>query len=143
MREEHLLAASQNLYQHLHPCDMLDGLASTFFAEAQNMIETPGSSSAIPDFLDPLTEGPRPADLEKMLKFGAALAKVAAEDPAIHKVMVEVEHLLKPSRVTPTRLPRSPSAQKPRWQCRPARLHGRIGWIRRCFDVLDIAFRDQ
>jgi hypothetical protein len=74
----------------------INGLASTFFAEAQNMIQTPWSSSAIPDFLDPLTEGPRPPDLEKMLKFGAALAKVAAEDPAIHKVMVEVQHLLKP-----------------------------------------------
>jgi 2-polyprenyl-6-methoxyphenol hydroxylase-like FAD-dependent oxidoreductase len=74
----------------------INGLASTFFAEAQNMIQTPWSSSAVPDFLDPLTEGPRPPDLEKMLKFGAALAKVAAEDPAIHKVMVEVQHLLKP-----------------------------------------------
>jgi len=31
-----------------------------------------------------------------MLKFGAALSKVAAEDPVVHKVMVEVQHLLKP-----------------------------------------------
>jgi len=75
----------------------IDGLASTFLAEAQKMIETPWSSSAIPDFLDPLTGGSRPPDLENMLRFGAALAKLAAEDPAIHKVMVEVQHLLKPS----------------------------------------------
>ena len=75
----------------------INALASTFFAEAQNLIETPWASSAIPDFLDPLTEGPRPPDLENRLKFGAALAKVAAEDPATHKVMVEVQHLLKPS----------------------------------------------
>jgi 2-polyprenyl-6-methoxyphenol hydroxylase-like FAD-dependent oxidoreductase len=74
----------------------INGLASTFLDEAQKLIETPWSSSAIPDFLDPLTEGPRPPDLEDMLKFGAALSKIAAEDPAVHKVMVEVQQLLKP-----------------------------------------------
>jgi hypothetical protein len=40
---------------------------------------------------------PRLTYLENMLRFGAALPKVAAEDPAVHKVMVEVQHLLKPS----------------------------------------------
>jgi hypothetical protein len=43
-----------------------------------------------------LQGGPRPPDLEDMLKFGAALSKVAAEDPAVHKAMVEVQQLLKP-----------------------------------------------
>ncbi len=42
-----------------------DGLASTFLTEAQKVIETPWSTSAVPDFVDPLTEGPRPPDLEK------------------------------------------------------------------------------
>ena len=74
----------------------IKGLASTCLAETQKLIETPWSSSAIPDFLDPLTEGPRPPDLEDMLRFGAALSKVAAEDPAVHKIMVEVQQLLKP-----------------------------------------------
>jgi 2-polyprenyl-6-methoxyphenol hydroxylase-like FAD-dependent oxidoreductase len=74
----------------------INGLSSTFLGEAHKIIETPWSSSAIPDFLDPLTEGPRPSGLENMLKFGAALAKVAAEDHAVHKVMVEVQQLLKP-----------------------------------------------
>jgi len=74
----------------------INGLAATFFAEAQKIIETPWSSSAIPDFLDPLTEGERPPDLAQKLKSGAALTKAAAEDPAVHKVMMEVQHLLKP-----------------------------------------------
>jgi hypothetical protein len=65
-------------------------------AEAQKIIETPWSSSAIPDFADPLTEGTRPPDLEKSLKFGAALFKAAAKDPAVHQVMAEVQHLLRP-----------------------------------------------
>lgn len=74
----------------------INGLAATFFNEAQKIIETPWSSSAIPDYGDPLTEGPRPPDLEKSLKFGAALFKAAAADPAVHKVMSEVQHLLRP-----------------------------------------------
>jgi flavin-dependent dehydrogenase len=75
----------------------IDGVAAAFLLEAHNIIRGPWSASAIPDFLDPLTEGQRPADLEKTLKFGAALAKAAAEHPAVHKVMMEVQHLLKPS----------------------------------------------
>jgi|HubBroStandDraft_6_1064221.scaffolds.fasta_scaffold137529_3 hypothetical protein len=31
-----------------------------------------------------------------LLTFGAALSKVAAEDPAVHNLVVEVQHLLKP-----------------------------------------------
>jgi hypothetical protein len=34
----------------------INGLAATFLAEAQKLIETSWSSSAIPDLLDPLTE---------------------------------------------------------------------------------------
>ena len=73
-----------------------DGLASTFLTEAQKVIETPWSTSAVPDFLDPLTEGPRPPDLENRLKYGAAMLKVAAEDPAVHKVLLEVQNLVTP-----------------------------------------------
>jgi 2-polyprenyl-6-methoxyphenol hydroxylase-like FAD-dependent oxidoreductase len=74
----------------------INGLSSTFFAEAQNLIEAPWSSAAIPDFLDPLTEGLRPPDLEKTLKYSAALLKAAAGDPAVHKVVLEVQHLMRP-----------------------------------------------
>lgn len=74
----------------------IDGLASTFLAEAQKVIETPWSTSAIPDFIDPLTEGRRPPDLEIRLKYGAAMLKVAAEDAAVHKVLLEVQNLLTP-----------------------------------------------
>jgi hypothetical protein len=31
-----------------------------------------------------------------MLKFGDALTRLAAEDPSIHKLTIEVRHLLKP-----------------------------------------------
>ena len=74
----------------------LTTLARSFFAEASELIETPWVSAAIPDFAFPQTEGERPADLDRMLKFGNALTRLAADDPAVHKLTVEVRHLLKP-----------------------------------------------
>jgi 2-polyprenyl-6-methoxyphenol hydroxylase-like FAD-dependent oxidoreductase len=70
-------------------------LAPTFFAEVQTLIETPWSV-AILDFVFPDTRGQRPADFETTLKFGIALTRLAAEDPAVHKLTVEVQHLLRP-----------------------------------------------
>jgi 2-polyprenyl-6-methoxyphenol hydroxylase-like FAD-dependent oxidoreductase len=74
-------------------------LASAFFAEAAALIETPWASAAVPDLAFPQTEGQRPADLDRMLKFGDALMRLAAEDAAIHRLTVEVRHLLKPRSV--------------------------------------------
>ena len=47
----------------------------------------------------PDTRGKRPADFETTLKFGAALIRLAAEDPAVHKLTAEVQNLLKPRSV--------------------------------------------
>jgi hypothetical protein len=74
------------------------GLAPTFFAEVQTLIETPWSV-AILDFVFPDTRGQRPADFETTLKFGIALTRLAAEDPTVHKLTVEVQHLLRPRSV--------------------------------------------
>jgi 2-polyprenyl-6-methoxyphenol hydroxylase-like FAD-dependent oxidoreductase len=73
-------------------------LAPTFFAEVQTLIETPWSV-AILDFVFPDTRGQRPPDFETTLKFGIALTRLAAEDPAVHKLTAEVQHLLKPRSV--------------------------------------------
>ena len=73
-------------------------LAPTFFAEVQPLIETPWSV-AILDFAFPDTRGQRPADFETTLKFGIALSRLAAEDPAVHKLTAEVQNLLKPRSV--------------------------------------------
>lgn len=78
--------------------DPIAGLAPTFFAEVQTLIETPWSV-AILDFVFPDTRGQRPADFETTLKFGIALTRLAAEDPAIHKLTVEVQHLMRPRSV--------------------------------------------
>jgi 2-polyprenyl-6-methoxyphenol hydroxylase-like FAD-dependent oxidoreductase len=73
----------------------LAALAPAFFAEVQTLIETPWSV-AILDFAFPDTRGQRPPDFETMLKFRIALTRLAAEDPAVHKLAAEVQHLLKP-----------------------------------------------
>jgi 2-polyprenyl-6-methoxyphenol hydroxylase-like FAD-dependent oxidoreductase len=75
--------------------DPIAGLASTFFAEMQTLIETPWSVAML-DFAFPATRGQRPADFETTLKFSIALTRLAAEDPTIHKLTLEVQHLLKP-----------------------------------------------
>ncbi len=79
--------------------DTLAGLASAFFAEAATLIETPWALAAVPDLAHPKTEGERPEDLEQRLAFSEALNHLAAEDPAVHKLFVEVLHLLKPRSV--------------------------------------------
>ncbi len=76
--------------------DPLEGLAPAFFAAASALIETPWAMAAIPDFVYPETRGERPTDLDQRFKVGSALNKLAARDPAVHKLMAEVQHLLKP-----------------------------------------------
>ena len=75
--------------------DPIAELAPTFFREAQTLLETPWSVANL-DFAFPDTRGQRPADLETTLKFGMALTHLAAEDPAVHKLTVEVQQLLRP-----------------------------------------------
>ena len=75
------------------------GLAKSgkaFLAKAAKLIDTPLWTAAIPDFIDPRTEGQRPPDLQDTLKFFAALLKLAAQDAAVHKLFIEVQNLLKP-----------------------------------------------
>lgn len=76
--------------------DGLENLASSFFTAADALIETPWAMSAMPDLVFPDTVGERPKDLEATLKFSAALSRLAAHDAEVHKLMVEVQHLLKP-----------------------------------------------
>jgi 2-polyprenyl-6-methoxyphenol hydroxylase-like FAD-dependent oxidoreductase len=78
--------------------DPIAGLAPTFFAEMQTLIETPWSVAML-DFAFPGTRGQRPADFETTLKFAIALTRLAAEDPAVHRLTLEVQHLLKPRSV--------------------------------------------
>ena len=78
--------------------DPLQGLAKAFFEKIPALIETPWNVATF-DFMHPATRGHRPADFETRLKFAAALTKLAAEDPDVHRLTAEVQHLLKPRSV--------------------------------------------
>ncbi len=78
--------------------DPIASLASAFFTEMQTLIETPWSVAML-DFAFPDTRGSRPGDFETTLRFSIALTRLAAEDPAVHKLTAEVQNLLKPRSV--------------------------------------------
>jgi 2-polyprenyl-6-methoxyphenol hydroxylase-like FAD-dependent oxidoreductase len=76
--------------------DPLAGLALTFFSESLPLIEGPWNMSAVPDLVYPETRGERPADFESRLQYNGALMRAAMRDPAVHRLMAEVQQLLKP-----------------------------------------------
>jgi 2-polyprenyl-6-methoxyphenol hydroxylase-like FAD-dependent oxidoreductase len=76
--------------------DPIAGLGEVFLSEAQVLIDAPWAMSTVPDFVYPETRGQRPADFDSALSFASALTRIAAQDPAVHKLMLEVQHLLKP-----------------------------------------------
>lgn len=75
--------------------DPLPGLARAFLAEVPKLIETPWRVAEF-DFAHPETRGERPADFDFRLKFSGAMGKLIAEDEAVHRLVVEVNHLIKP-----------------------------------------------
>ena len=73
----------------------LDGLAQAFFAAIQDVLAAPWSA-AENDFIYPKTRGQCPANFQQRLNYSRALLKVAAEDAAVHRLLFEVNNLVKP-----------------------------------------------
>ncbi len=73
----------------------LDGLAQAFFAAIQDVLAAPWSA-AENDFIYPKTRGQCPANFQQGLNYSRALLKVAAEDAAVHRLLFEVNNLVKP-----------------------------------------------
>jgi 2-polyprenyl-6-methoxyphenol hydroxylase-like FAD-dependent oxidoreductase len=74
----------------------LDGLAPAFFAAIQGVLASPWSA-AENDFIYAKTRGQCPKDFSQRMKFGAALQRVAAEDADVHRILFEVNNLMKPT----------------------------------------------
>jgi 2-polyprenyl-6-methoxyphenol hydroxylase-like FAD-dependent oxidoreductase len=75
--------------------DTLDNAEIEYFAACQDVIEAPWAV-AMNDFVYPKTRGKRPPDFGQRMQYGIALTRLAAKDPAVHKLATEVNHLLKP-----------------------------------------------
>ncbi|NOJ48199.1 FAD-dependent oxidoreductase [Bradyrhizobium archetypum] len=73
----------------------MERLAREFFAAIQDTIATPWGV-AVTDFVYPATRGVRPDDLAQRLQYGMALTRLAAQDPEVHRLTVEVSQLVKP-----------------------------------------------
>jgi 2-polyprenyl-6-methoxyphenol hydroxylase-like FAD-dependent oxidoreductase len=75
--------------------DPHDGLAPAFFAAIQDVLAAPWSV-AENDFIYAKTRGECPTDFQRRLKYGNALQRIAAEDAAVHRIVAEVNNLVKP-----------------------------------------------
>ena len=84
------------LSQRSRSGDPLDGLAPEYFASLQAILAAPWAT-AESDFVYPKTRGRRPPEFERRMQFTGALMRLAVEDAAVHKLLYEVNHLLKPS----------------------------------------------
>ncbi len=72
-----------------------DSLAKQFFSAIQSTIETPWGV-AQSDFVYPTTRGARPTEFEKRMQYNIGLTRLAAQDFEVHKLLSEVQNLLRP-----------------------------------------------
>ena len=92
-QEAHVLASVLESRRRLG--DPLGGLAESFFAEIQPLLETPWAV-AMADLVYPQTRGERPPDFEEKLQYTRALMRLAAEDAETDRILSEVRALLRP-----------------------------------------------
>jgi 2-polyprenyl-6-methoxyphenol hydroxylase-like FAD-dependent oxidoreductase len=74
--------------------DPLGWLQPMYFKKLAEVLEAPWSV-AVSDMIYPETTGTRPAALQRSMQFAAGLMRLAVQDPEIHKLMMEVQQLLK------------------------------------------------
>ena len=70
-------------------------LAAAYFAGLGSILDYPWAVAA-GDFAYAATTGDKPGDFAETARFNAALSRLAAEDAGVHRLMVEVGHLLRP-----------------------------------------------
>jgi 2-polyprenyl-6-methoxyphenol hydroxylase-like FAD-dependent oxidoreductase len=92
------LALKRLLPHAARETDPLGWLQSAYFEKLAAVLDAPWSA-AIADLIYPQTTGTRPPTFERTVKFAGALMRLAVEDPAVHKLMIEVQQLLKPPSV--------------------------------------------
>jgi hypothetical protein len=78
------------------PANGLEGLGLAFFPKAAEVIASPWFLAAASDFAYPQTIGERPPNMEDGGRYFAALDSIVAEDPAVHRILVEVFQLARP-----------------------------------------------
>jgi 2-polyprenyl-6-methoxyphenol hydroxylase-like FAD-dependent oxidoreductase len=78
--------------------DPLARLAPAFFSAVDTVVDTPWAVATV-DFIFPQTRGERAPDFAAAMAFQAALNRLAAREPSIHELVVQVRHLIQPRSV--------------------------------------------
>ncbi len=92
------LVLKQLLSSAADKSDPLGWLQLTYFKKLAEVLDAPWSV-AVADLIYPETTGTRPETFDRAMKFAAGLLRLAVRDPEIHKLMTEVQQLLKPPSV--------------------------------------------
>jgi 2-polyprenyl-6-methoxyphenol hydroxylase-like FAD-dependent oxidoreductase len=74
----------------------VERVGAEFLAQVPPLLDSPWALAALPDLIYPDTQGERPPAFQQSLRFSAALTQLAAEDAGVHKLIMEVQHLLQP-----------------------------------------------
>ena len=94
------------LREHARMPDPLSGFNRAFQTAILPLIDAAWSAAAVSDFAHPTTRGERPVDLAQRMALGGAIFRAAFHDPEIHRLLLEVRHMVKPAAAL-----RSPYAQ--------------------------------
>lgn len=78
--------------------DRQGDMAPMYFAALGGVLDDPWAVAG-QDYIYPHLQDARPAGFDEQMKFQAALNRLAASDPSIHTLMMEVSHLMRPARV--------------------------------------------
>jgi 2-polyprenyl-6-methoxyphenol hydroxylase-like FAD-dependent oxidoreductase len=79
--------------------DSLETVGPAFLKGIEDLVNTPWWTAAGLDLAYPQTSGHRPPDLQQRARYHAGIAQLAAQDADVHRLMIEVGHLLKPARL--------------------------------------------
>jgi len=74
--------------------DPLARLSAPYFAAITPVVDTPWGVANL-DFVFPQTRGVRPEGFDATLMFSAALNRLAAREPEVHKLTTEIQHFLR------------------------------------------------
>gem|GEM_PF-1918829 len=74
----------------------LHTLSADFLASADVIIDVPWSFATTADFADPRTVGNPPVNHEEARRRMGKLTQLAAKDASVHRLLTEVQHLLRP-----------------------------------------------
>ncbi|CAB3762225.1 NAD(P)/FAD-dependent oxidoreductase [Paraburkholderia humisilvae] len=76
--------------------DSLETIGPEFLDGIEKLANTPWRTAASIDLAYPETTGIRPPDMQQSAEYQAAIMQLAVQDADLHRLMVEVRHLLKP-----------------------------------------------